>query len=178
MILRLFAVILSVIFISSCGVKEQAAPNVTPAPTAVQAAQTAEPIVTPAPKANDIAKATAKPKAVPTAAAEKKMQTVTVSVMDGDGKVMLADTEIEYKSALSAFDALKTACEGKLEIKSSGFGAFVYVQGIGKLFEFDKGAMSGWLYLVNGAKADKSAGAFKLNSGDKVVWKYTLDGQR
>ncbi len=105
-------------------------------------------------------------------------EVISVSVLDENDSIILVDTEVEYKEGISAFDALKAATLGRIDIKLNGKGMFVYVKSIGELKEFGKGSMSGWLYYVNGVRPDKGAGSFKLNAGDKVVWKYTVDGQK
>jgi len=51
----------------------------------------------------------------------------------------------------------------------------VYVRAIGGHAEFDRGAGSGWVFLVNDALATTDAGSVKLSEGDVVRWAYTLD---
>ena len=51
----------------------------------------------------------------------------------------------------------------------------VYVRAIGGHAEFDRGAGSGWVFLVNDALATTDAGSVKLSAGDVVRWAYTLD---
>ncbi|MBR5658730.1 MAG: DUF4430 domain-containing protein [Lachnospiraceae bacterium] len=51
----------------------------------------------------------------------------------------------------------------------------VYVRGIGGHAEFDRGAGSGWVFLVNGTLATTDAGSVKLSEGDVLRWAYTLD---
>lgn len=71
---------------------------------------------------------------------------------------------------------LKRAVEAQnIALEVSGSGRKVYVEGINDLYEFDKGATSGWLYQVNGSFPNKSAGNCAVASGDTVKWVYTLD---
>lgn len=51
-------------------------------------------------------------------------------------------------------------------------GSSSYVKGINGLFEFDKGPQSGWMYSVNGAVPNVSAGSYSVKSGDQVRWYY------
>ena len=51
----------------------------------------------------------------------------------------------------------------------------VYVRAIGGHAEFDRGAGSGWVFLVNGELATTDAGSVKLEEGDVLRWAYTLD---
>ncbi len=53
-----------------------------------------------------------------------------------------------------------------------GFGT-MYVRGIGGLYEFDCGPLSGWMYSVNGEKAEVGCSAYALEDGDAVAWLYT-----
>ncbi len=61
----------------------------------------------------------------------------------------------------------------KIQIDSSKTGSGVYVSGIGGIYEFDFGELSGWIYKVNGKVPSLSASEFKLSDGDVVVWYYT-----
>jgi hypothetical protein len=65
------------------------------------------------------------------------------------------------------------------KINSSGF----YLEGVsdinepdGFIDEFDHGELSGWMYCVNNAFPNVSAGATVLNDGDVMRWQYTCVG--
>ncbi len=62
--------------------------------------------------------------------------------------------------------------ESGVPVVYSGSKSMGYVEGINGCFEFDYGAESGWIYSVNGSKPQKSSGSYKLQKGDKVIWKY------
>ena len=51
-----------------------------------------------------------------------------------------------------------------------------YIAGIGGLSEGDLGSQSGWMFSVNGAFSSQSASAHRLNAGDIIAWRYTIDG--
>ena len=55
-----------------------------------------------------------------------------------------------------------------------GYGS-AYVEGIGNLYEFDGGALSGWMYRVNGTFPNKGCSAVAAAPGDRVEWVYTCD---
>lgn len=63
-----------------------------------------------------------------------------------------------------------------ISYKASGRGEVVYFTMIDNLKARDAGALSGWCYYVNGTKSSVSCGAYKLNLGDVVEWKYLKDG--
>lgn len=71
------------------------------------------------------------------------------------------------------------------EMKSSGIHLeFVttpiynsaYIEGIGNIYEFDCGELSGWMYRVNGKYPDYGCSQYQLKPGDKVEWLYTCNG--
>ncbi|CAI6086877.1 DUF4430 domain-containing protein [Cohnella sp. JJ-181] len=102
---------------------------------------------------------------------------VTLSVVgDADSGTILAPAAVELKEGDSVLDVLKRATRSrKIQMEYQGKGGAAYVEGIDNLYEFDKGAKSGWLFRVNGGFPGKSAGAYKLKDGDVVEWLYTLD---
>ncbi|MCL2437873.1 MAG: DUF4430 domain-containing protein [Coriobacteriia bacterium] len=51
-----------------------------------------------------------------------------------------------------------------------------YIAGIGGLSEGDIGPRSGWMFSVNGQFPGSSASAQRLNAGDVIAWRYTLNG--
>jgi hypothetical protein len=53
-----------------------------------------------------------------------------------------------------------------------------YVEGIGNLYEFDCGELSGWTYLVNGKGIGYGSSSHVLADGDVVEWRYTCDQGR
>ena len=50
-----------------------------------------------------------------------------------------------------------------------------YVEGIGNLYEFDCGELSGWMYKVNGSFPNYGCSKYILSPGDKIEWVYTCD---
>lgn len=72
----------------------------------------------------------------------------------------------------SAFHALR-ATGLDLRYNDSAFGPFVHaILGLG---DKDAGPLSGWVYLVNGEAPDVSSGLYKLNDGDVLHWRYTVE---
>ena len=51
----------------------------------------------------------------------------------------------------------------------------VYISGIGYLYEFDFGDLSGWIYHVNGDTPFMMCSEYKLSDGDVIEWLYTKD---
>ena len=48
-----------------------------------------------------------------------------------------------------------------------------YVSGLGYLYEFDLGPLSGWMFFVNGRTSSVGASDYTLQEGDTVEWRYT-----
>lgn len=101
----------------------------------------------------------------------------TAAILPADG-VMLADTDISFAAGETAFDVLRRAARTAglhLEFEKTPLYGGVYVEGIGNLYAFDCGELSGWVYAVNGVFPTVSASAYPLAAGDTVEWIYTCD---
>lgn len=106
-----------------------------------------------------------------------KQNAVTVSIVgDQEKGTILESASVEWSEGDTVLDVLKRITRSnKIQLEYRGKGTAAYVEGIDNLYEFDRGAKSGWVYRVNGEFPNKSAGAFVLKAGDKVEWLYTLD---
>ena len=105
-------------------------------------------------------------------AAEKEENRIAVNVSidgslgDANGKhIFTADGEVEVKKNASAYDALKAFAKKKGWTVN---GSASYISGINGLKEKSNGALSGWIYSVNGQIPGKSIGNYKLSDGDSV----------
>ncbi len=95
--------------------------------------------------------------------------------LPADG-VLLGTTEFPLAEGDTVFDLLtRAAQEHSLHFEYSGTPELAYVQGIGNLYEFEYGDLSGWVYRVNGTSPSVGCGACTLQDGDAVEWHYTLD---
>ncbi len=98
-----------------------------------------------------------------------------VEHLPSDG-VMLGITEFPLAEGDTVFDLLtRAAQEHSLHLEYSGTPELAYVQGIGNLYEFEYGDLSGWVYHVNGVSPSVGCGACALQDGDAVEWLYSLD---
>lgn len=116
-----------------------------------------------------------KPKTTPTA--PKPKLTVTISIVSKDlNKTILSPTQVTIQNGDTFLSATRTILKQKgIPISVRGSGASAYVEGIGDLYEFDHGPLSGWIAEKNGVKLDRSAGVKTVKSGDQVRWIYTTD---
>ena len=74
--------------------------------------------------------------------------------------------------------ALKDLCrENDIPMESSWSPLYnsAYIEGIGNLYEFDCGELSGWMYSVNGEFPNYGCSGYTLQDGDVICWVYTCD---
>lgn len=101
----------------------------------------------------------------------------TAAILPADG-VLLADTAVAFSEGETVFDVLMRAARAAglhLEFEKTPLYGGVYVEGIGNLYAFDGGELSGWVYAVNGVFPAVSASVYTLADGDTVEWMYTCD---
>ena len=67
--------------------------------------------------------------------------------------------------------------DGKLRMEFSMTPVYrsVYIEGIGNLYEFDGGPLSGWMYSVNGVFPNVGCSGCDLHDGDVIAWRYTCE---
>lgn len=106
----------------------------------------------------------------------KAVNTVKISISGvGDKAEILPQTQVLFEDGDTVFDILlKITRENSIQTEFSGGKKNIYIKGIDNLYEFDKGAQSGWLYSVNGEFPRKSCGACLLKKDDVVEIKYTV----
>lgn len=90
--------------------------------------------------------------------------------------VILRETEIKISEGQTAFDQLIMATKAnRIQMEYDGTTAGAYVRGIGYLYEYDFGNLSGWMYRINGVMADIGASQYTLREGDRVEWVYSTN---
>ena len=50
-----------------------------------------------------------------------------------------------------------------------------FIESINNLYEYDAGALSGWMYQVNGWFPNYGCSRYSLKDGDVIEWRYTCD---
>ena len=94
------------------------------------------------------------------------------------GGVILQKTTVTFYEGESVFDVLQRLCKEKgihMEAEWTPIYNSAYVEGIHNLYEFDCGALSGWMYKVNGWYPNYGSSRYQLKDGDVVEWRYTCD---
>ncbi len=100
-----------------------------------------------------------------------------LDILPSDG-VILPPTEVTFYEGESVFDVLARVCKDKgihLEFVQTPIYNSACIEGIGNLYEFDCGPLSGWAYRVNGWYPNYGCSRYRLVDGETVEWRYTCD---
>ena len=92
--------------------------------------------------------------------------------------VILAPTTVTFYEGESVFDVLQRVCkDNNIHIEFSWTPIYnsAYIEGIHNLYEFDCGALSGWMYRVNGWYPNYGCSRYQLADGEVVEWRYTCN---
>ena len=92
--------------------------------------------------------------------------------------VILAPTTVTFYEGESVYDVLQRVCkENNIHLEFSWTPVYnsAYIEGIHNLYEFDCGALSGWMYRVDGWYPNYGCSRYQLADGEVVEWRYTCD---
>lgn len=90
--------------------------------------------------------------------------------------VLLQTVELPIEEGDTVYDILCDAAQiYKIRVDNRGSDTMAYIAGIGYLYEFDFGDLSGWVYRVNGESASVGCGEYVLSDGDRIEWHYSCD---
>ena len=92
--------------------------------------------------------------------------------------VILSEITVVFHEGESVFDVLQRVCtENKIHMEAEWTPMYnsAYIEGIHNLYEFDCGALSGWMYKVNGWYPNYGCSRYQLQDGDVVEWRFTCD---
>ena len=92
--------------------------------------------------------------------------------------VILAPTVVTFYEGESVFDVIRRVCkEYNIHLEFSWTPVYnsAYIEGIHNLYEFDCGALSGWMYRVDGWYPNYGCSRYQLADGEVVEWRYTCD---
>ena len=108
--------------------------------------------------------------------AAAKTYKVTMTIVGIDKKLKaktVSKGSVTMKKNSTIYQTLKAFCKKKkLDLKSRGYGPTRYVYKIGDFKERQHGALSGWMYSVDGVFPNKSAGAYRVTKKITVKWVY------
>ncbi len=94
-----------------------------------------------------------------------------------DGWLLEPITATFYEGE-SVFDVLQRVCREQkihMEFVDTPMYNSAYIEGIGNLYEFDCGNLSGWMYCVNEWFPNYGCSRYALQNGDVIRWVYTCD---
>ncbi len=100
-----------------------------------------------------------------------------LSVLPKDG-VIYKERKVIFYEGETVFDVLNREMKKNrihMEFEKTPMYNSNYVEGIGNIYEFDCGELSGWTYSVNGWFPNYGCSRYKLKDGDKIQWRYTCD---
>lgn len=92
--------------------------------------------------------------------------------------IILPLTKVSFTQGESAFDILLRITKQKgihMEFVNTPAYKSAYIEGINNLYEFDCGPLSGWMYNVNGEYQSDGVSQRKVNSNDKIEFRYTCN---
>ena len=100
-----------------------------------------------------------------------------VNLVPEDGMIFCEKTVTFYEGE-SVFNILVREMKRNkihLEFVNTPIYNSAYIEGIGNIYEFDCGELSGWIYRVNGWVPNYGCSRYQLKEGDRVEWLYTCD---
>ena len=92
--------------------------------------------------------------------------------------VILPPATVTFYEGESVFDVLQRVCkDNNIHIEFSWTPIYnsAYIEGIHNLYEFDCGALSGWMYRVNGWYPNYGCSRYQLADKEVVEWRYTCN---
>lgn len=98
-------------------------------------------------------------------------------LVPSDG-IIFPETEVVFFEGENVFNILlREMKKNKIHLEFVNVPLYqsTYIEGIGNLYEFDSGELSGWMYKVNGVFPNYGCSKYQLKSGDKIEFVYTCD---
>lgn len=105
------------------------------------------------------------------------LDSAKLQLLPDDG-ILFPMSGVTFSDGESVFDVLlREMKHSKIHMEYSTTPMYhsVYIEGIGNLYEFDCGALSGWIYAVNGVFPSYSMSQYTLTDGDEIAVVYACD---
>lgn len=106
-----------------------------------------------------------------------KFNSDKIDILPQDG-VIFAEREVTFYEGESVFNVtLREMKKNKIHMEFVNTPIYnsAYIEGIGNIYEYDCGELSGWMYSVNGWFPNYGCSRYELKQGDKIEWQYTCD---
>ena len=100
----------------------------------------------------------------------------TKTELGPENGVIFPETTVTFYEGESVFHVLRREMKKAgihMEFENTPIYNSAYIEGIGNLYEFDCGELSGWTYRVNGWFPNYGCSRYQLRPGDTVEWLYT-----
>ena len=107
----------------------------------------------------------------------EKLDPEKMELIPADGYIA-EPTEVKFYKGESVFNVLRRFCkENKIHMEFSSTPIYnsAYIEGIGNVYEFDCGELSGWMYRVNDWFPNYGCSRYGLENGDVIEFVYTCD---
>ena len=91
---------------------------------------------------------------------------------------LLEPLTVTFHDGESVFDVLSRVVKQNnihMEYENTPMYNSAYIEGIGNLYEFDCGELSGWMYSVNDWFPNYGCSRYQVQNGDVIKWVYTCD---
>jgi len=98
-------------------------------------------------------------------------------ILPPDG-IIYEETQVPFNEGDTVFDVLKREMRNnKIHLEYSMTPVYdnAYIEGIGNLYEFDCGELSGWMFRVNGEFPGVGCSDVKVRNGDRIEFVYSCD---
>lgn len=98
-------------------------------------------------------------------------------LVPADGWILPAK-KLSFYEGESVFNILQRACKQEkihMEYENTPIYNSAYIEGIGNLYEFDAGDLSGWMYQVNDWFPNYGCSRYQPKDGDVIHWVYTCN---
>ena len=100
-----------------------------------------------------------------------------IDVLPKDGMIF-PKAEVPFEEGDTVFDLISRICEKNgiaFEYSRIALTSNKYIEGIGGLYEFDAGNLSGWMYSVNGKFPQMSSSQISVSDGDVIEFVYSCN---
>lgn len=105
------------------------------------------------------------------------LDSAKTDLIPADGWI-LPPTSVTFYEGESVFNVLQRTCKQQkihMEFEDTPIYNSAYIEGIHNLYEFDAGALSGWMYSVNAWFPNYGCSRYAVQDGDEIFWVYTCD---
>lgn len=90
--------------------------------------------------------------------------------------IIFYSKNVSFKEGDTIFDVLLNEMkQNNIPFEFSNTAGSVYIEGIGGIYEFDCGDLSGWMYKLNGEFLKSSASGYTVKNGDVIEFVYSCN---